>query len=188
MAAAPPPTTTTTTSSEPATEPVRRFGIYAGANFANINGDDATFSGSSTGFHAGLMWCALSTGGLLSVWLEPGYNQIGSKYDAGTSGGSGTAKLDYIMLPIMARFQTKIGLYGEIGVQTQFLVSAKKGGASFKDDVNDFDWGFPIGVGFEFRRRIGISARWYNGLTDLNKLSGAKDHNSVVSLRLHLLF
>jgi outer membrane immunogenic protein len=181
----PPPATTTTTTSAPPTEKPRRFGIYAGANFANINGD-ADFDESSTGFNAGLMFRAISTGRLLSIWLEPGYSQIGDKYSYGT-GGSQTVKLGYIMLPIMARVKTGIGLYGEIGVQGQVLVSAKNGSVDIKDEVNGFDWGIPLGLGFELRNRIGISARWFTGFTDLSKDTD-KAHNSVISVRLHLLF
>ena len=182
-----PATTTTTTTSAQDAEAPRRFGIYAGANFAKINGNDA-FDESATGFNAGLMWCVLSTGGLLSVWLEPGYNQIGAKSSYSTGGGSETFKLGYIMLPIMARLQTGIGLYGEIGVQTQLLVSAKRGSADFKDDLNDFDWGVPVGLGFEFRKRVGISARYYFGFADVTDDSSidSNDKNNVVSLRLHL--
>ncbi len=175
----------TTTTSAPATEPSRRFGIYAGANFANINGD-ADFDESATGFNVGLMYRLISTGRLLSIWLEPGYSQIGDKYNNGT-GGSESVKLGYIMLPIMARVKTGIGLYGEIGVQTQVLVSAKNGSVDIKDELNGFDWGVPLGLGFEFRNRIGISARWFTGFTDLSKDSD-KAHNNVISVRLHLLF
>jgi hypothetical protein len=91
------------------------------------------------------------------------------------------------MLPIMARVQTGIGLYGEIGVQGQVLVSAKNGSVDIKDEVNGFDWGVPLGLGFEFRHRVGISARWFTGFTDLSKDTN-KAHNSVISVRLHLLF
>jgi len=180
-----PAAATTTTTSAPATEKQRRFGIYAGANFANINGD-ADFNESATGFNAGLMYRLLSTGRLLSIWLEPGYSQIGDKYK-NTAGGSQSVKLGYLMLPIMARVKTGIGLYGEIGVQTQVLVSAKNGSADIKDEINGFDWGVPLGLGFELRNRIGISARWFTGFTDLSKNSD-KAHNSVISVRLHLLF
>ncbi len=181
----PPATTTTTTTSAPETETPRRFGIYGGANFANINGD-ADYNESATGFNAGLMYCVFSTGRLLSIWLEPGYSQIGDKYSYGT-GGSQTVKLGYIMLPIMARVKTGIGLYGEIGVQTQVLVSAKSGDVDIKDDINGFDWGVPLGLGYEFRNRIGISARWFTGFTDLSK-DTYEAHNSVISVRLHFLF
>jgi len=181
----PPATTTTTTTSAPPTEKPRKFGIYAGANFASINGD-ADFNESSTGFNAGLMYRLISTGRLLSIWLEPGYSQIGAK-SKNTAGGSQSVKLGYLMLPIMARVQTGIGLYGEIGVQTQVLVSAKNGSADIKDDVNGFDWGIPLGLGFELRNRIGISARWFTGFTDLSKTTD-KAHNSVISVRLHVLF
>ena len=47
------------------------------------------------------------------------------------------------MLPIMARVKTGIGLYGEIRIQTQVLVSAKSGSADIKDEINGFTGEFP---------------------------------------------
>jgi hypothetical protein len=122
-------TTTTTTAPPPATttasdaaEPSRRFGIYGGVNFASINGDADT--DSKTGYQLGIMFRVINRN-IFSLWLEPGYTSVGAKANSGTGGGSADIDLGYITIPIVARLQTDIGLYGDIGVQTQFLTNAK---------------------------------------------------------------
>jgi outer membrane immunogenic protein len=181
-----------TGTSAPAVEAPRRFGIYGGVNFANIGGDSESYDESKTGYQFGFMYCLFSTG-LLNCWVEPGYNAIGSKYnDVSTSGTiSGTVNLGYFMVPIVARLQTDIGLFGDIGVQPQVLVSAKDKYSGYNDDykdyVNGFDFGGLIGAGFEFRKRVGLSARYYAGFSNINKKdTDSKDHNSVFSFRLHV--
>jgi hypothetical protein len=168
-----------------------RLGFYGGINFANINGDSQSYS-TLTGWQAGIMYCIFSSGGLFSCWLEPGYNAIGAKYGDSYGGGnySGSVALGYIMVPVIARFQSEKGLFGDIGVQPQFLVSAKDkysgGSHDYKNYVNGFDMGIPVGVGYEYKKKFGISARYCFGITNINKMSSdGKDHNSVFSIRLH---
>ena len=182
-------TTTTTTAPPPATttasdaaEPSRRFGIYGGVNFATINGDSD--ADSKTGYQFGIMFRVINRN-IFSLWLEPGYTSVGAETKSSGTTGAGKIDLGYIMIPIVARLQTDIGLYGDIGVQTQFLVNAKGkvGGSSIdiKDDVNGFDWGGLIGAGFEFRKRLGISVRYYAGFSNINDDSSidSKDHLGV---------
>jgi outer membrane immunogenic protein len=172
-----------------------RSGVYGGVNFSSIGGDSDSYSETLTGWQLGLMYCIYSTGGLFSCWVEPGYNAVGGKY-SDTYGGyslNGSVNLGYIMIPIIARFQTQMGLFGDIGVQPQILVSAKdkyNGDTfDFKDEVNGFDYGIPVGVGYEHKKKVGIGARYYFGLGNINKSStDGKDHNKGFSIRLHFRF
>jgi hypothetical protein len=174
-----------------------RLGFYGGVNFANINGDSDSYDEALTGYQLGVMYCVYSSGNIFSCWLEPGYNMIGSKYNdtydagSGTQNVNGSVNLGYIMVPVIARFQSPKGLFGDIGLQPQLLVSAKDKYDGNKDDykdyVNSFDFGIPVGVGYEYKKKVGLSARYYMGLSNINKLdSDSKDHNSVFSLRLHV--
>ncbi len=172
-----------------------RLGFYGGINIANINGDSESYDESLTGFQLGVMYCIYSSGEKFSCWLEPGYNAIGSGYNDTYVGGNqsynGSVNLGYIMVPVIARFQSPMGLFGDIGIQPQFLVSAKDkydgNSDDYKDYVNGFDFGIPVGVGYEFKKRIGVSARYYLGLSNINKVdSDSKDHNNVLSFRLHI--
>jgi len=188
-------TTTTTTAPPPATttasdaaEPSRRFGIYGGVNFASINGDADT--DSKTGYQFGIMFRVINRN-IFSLWLEPGYTSVGAKANSGgTGGGSVDIDLGYITVPIVARLQTDIGLYGDIGVQTQFLTNAKSNSIDIKDDVNGFDWGGLIGAGFELKKRVGISIRYYAGFSNINDDSSidSKDHLGVFSILAHVRF
>jgi Outer membrane protein beta-barrel domain len=169
-----------------------RLGFYGGVNFATIGGDQESYDETLTGFQLGLMYCIYSSGTIFSCWVEPGYNAIGSKYGDSYGGQTyeGSVNLGYIMVPVVARFQSEGGLFGDIGVQPQFLVSAKDkydgGSDDFKDYVNSFDVGVPVGVGYEYKKKFGISARYYWGLSNIAKDSpDSKAYNRVFSLRLH---
>jgi len=179
-----------TESSGSSSAVLSRMGAYGGVNFANIGGDQDSYDKSLTGWQLGLMFCMYSSGNL-ALWAEPGYTSIGSKYsDTYVDGG---VHLGYIQLPIIARFQSQSGLFGDIGLQPQLLVSAKDkfngGSEDFKDAVNGFDFGIPIGVGYEYKKKVGLGARYYWGLTNIAKDSGGDNaFNRVFSIRLHYRF
>jgi len=174
-----------------------RLGAYGGVNFANIVGDDDEGNKTLTGFQLGLMYRLYSPGDLLSIWIEPGYTAIGAKYEESfedqTYGGS--VNLGYIKIPVLARFQAQNGLFGDVGVQPQFLVSAKakfdgEPDEDIKDEVNGFDFGIPIGVGYEYNKKIGIRAGYYFGLNNIVEDGGDnfKAFNRAFSIRLHFRF
>lgn len=173
-----------------------RLGVYGGVNFADIVGDEDEENKTLTGFQFGLMYRLYSPGGLFSLWIEPGYNAIGTKYEESYQGQTygATVNLGYIMVPVLARFQAQNGLFGDIGVQPQFLVSAKvkSDGDSedIKDEVNGFDFGIPIGAGYEYNQKFGIRAGYYFGLNNIVKdaISDYKNTNRAFSIRLHYRF
>ena len=174
-----------------------RLGAYGGVNFANIKEDDEEFNKSLTGFQLGLMYRLYSPGDLFSLWIEPGYNAIGGKYEESFEDQtySSSVNLGYIMIPVMARFQAQNGLFGDVGVQPQFLVSAKakfdgEPDEDIKDEINGFDFGIPFGVGYEYKKKVGIRAGYYLGLSNLVKDGGSdiQAFNRVFSIRLHFRF
>lgn len=173
-----------------------KLGAYGGVNFANIVGDDEEGNKNLTGFQLGLMYRLFSKGDLFSLWIEPGYNAIGAKYEETYAGQtySSTINLGYIMVPVMARFQAQNGLFGDVGVQPQFLISAKEksdgDSEDIKDYINGFDFGIPFGVGYEYKMKMGIRAGYYLGLSNLIEDGGSdyKAFNRGFSIRLHFRF
>jgi len=173
-----------------------RLGAYGGVNFANIVGDGDENNKTLTGFQLGLMYRLYSPGDLLSIWIEPGYNAIGAKSEESFEDQTFTSSvnLGYIKIPVLARFQAQNGLFGDVGVQPQFLVSAKAkfDGESedIKDEINGFDFGIPFGVGYEYNKKVGIRAGYYLGLSNLIKDGGSdfQAFNRVFSVRLHFRF
>jgi len=169
-----------------------RFGIWAAYNLCSVTGESESWEGGYSGFGVGFMYCVARLGNITYIWVEPGYNQVGSNWEESFSGQnySGSVALSYISLPIIARFQTEGGLFGDIGFQPQVLVAAKDkydgNSEDYKDYVNSFDFMIPIGAGYEFKKRFGISARYCIGVTNINKESDESDRNSVFSVRLHM--
>src|SRR5690606_27963512 len=80
------------------------FGIKAGANFANFNGD--IDSDGITSFHAGLV-LELSLVPTFSVQAEGLFSSVGGKAKYEQDGVIGVAQdinLDYVSVPVMAKF------------------------------------------------------------------------------------
>lgn len=96
---------------------------------------------------------------------------------------SGNVNLVYLNFPVMYRYQSEGGFFGEIGLQPGFLLSAKDkydGGGSedYKDFVKGFEVGLPVGVGYKINDQISVGARGIYGLTNFDDSgSSEKDHN-----------
>jgi Outer membrane protein beta-barrel domain len=172
-----------------------RFGIYGGYNMARLTGEETEDSDKFlSGFQVGLMFRAFQLSPVTSFWIEPGYSLMGEKYEDsfGDEEYTMTINLSYISIPLMARFQGKSGLYGEVGLQPQFLVGAKvkaEGESEdIKEETNSFDFGIPAGIGYEFNHKIGIGARYYFGFTNIAKDSDENILNQVLTLRVHYRF
>src|SRR5687767_7439284 len=81
-------------------------GIKAGVNFANINvegeGVDVSFD-NRTGLVGGV-FVVWPLSGAFGVQTEALYSQKGAKIDE--DGGTGTLKLDFLEIPVLARFSS----------------------------------------------------------------------------------
>ena len=49
--------------------------------------------------------------------------------------------------------------------------------------MNKFDFGIPVGGGYEFKNNVGVGIRLIKGLGNVNNGEGPKDHNLVIALR-----
>lgn len=100
-----------------------------------------------------------------------GYNTIYTNYDL-------RVHLNYINVPILAKVNFTKNFALEAGPQFGFLTSAKAKGdiwdgyksvtinENIKNNVNDFEFGFAIGVTYSFVENIFISARINQSLTN----------------------
>ena len=94
--------------------------------------------------------------------------------------GSGSEKLDYINIPIMAQYYVIPGLAIKAGIQPGFLVRAKQkydyenGGIAIhtdgdiKDGCKKFDFSIPVGISYEYKSFV-LDARYNIGLTKVYK-------------------
>jgi len=149
------------------------FGVKAGVNFANVEGASPSLD-TRTGFHIGVI-SELSLSDKFSVQPELIYTAQGAKLkDVGTS------QIDYLAIPIMAKYYIAENLSIEAGPQVSFLVNdvVKYDDSSISDtDVGaeSFDFGFNFGLGYKFNNGLFAQARYNLGVTPVEENPDVKN-------------
>ncbi len=157
-----------------------RIGFKGGVNFASVGGDFTDDYDGRTSFHiGGLVEIPISE--KFAVQPELLYSSQGYKIEESDTDYNFEAKtkLDYINVPIMAKYYIIDGLSAELGPQIGVLISAKDEydetyegeSESGEDDVKDFyntlDIGIGVGASYRLNNGIFFSARYVIGLSDV---------------------
>ncbi len=166
------------------------LGFIVGFNNSTISGSEVDSFDCRTCFHFGfiallsfsdefaiqpeLLYSCLGSG-----YAETGYIEPVSSTNKSASNLTGTYKLDYLLLPVTAKYYIFKGLSLEAGPQVGFLLSAKDeydfNGTTEELDVKDqtkgIDFGVNAGVGYKFDMGIYLRGRYYLGITELNDLT-----------------
>ena len=171
------------------------FGAKAGVNFATINSDEFDSFDGRTAFHVGVV-SEIPIGEMFSFQPELLYSAQGSDYS--DPGFNGTVKLDYLNLPLMAKYYVVENLSLEAGPQIAFLLSAtdegESDGFSYDEDIKDFikgiDFGINFGVGYKLDSGLNFGARYNLGLSDVNDdyEEGGTYKNGVFQVYLGFFF
>jgi hypothetical protein len=173
-----------------------QFGVKAGVNFGSINGDDTDEFEMRTSFHVGVVSEILFSE-KFSIQPELLYSSQGAKMSE--EGFDLVIKLNYINLPVMAKFYVIEGLSLEVGPQFGFLLSAKAksefDGESeeedIKDGLNDFDFGINFGAGYKLENGLSFAARYiygFSNLADTETEDDVKVNNGVIQLSVGFNF
>lgn len=159
------------------------LGLTAGLNMASINGDDTdNYSARSGMFFGGIAeLCATNN---FAIQPELLYSMQGAEYTQ-SDGTNGKLKLDYINLPIMAKFKLVDDLYVQGGPQIGFLISAKNefnsssdsGNEDIIDRMNSLDLSANIGLAYQLDNGLIFGARYNYGLSNINDISGSDINN-----------
>lgn len=160
-----------------------QLSVKGGLNFANFN--DADYSTSSrTGFMAGLSYGFQIP--FSPVSIEPGvlYTQKGA--DASGALGDGTVKLDYIEVPVVAKFDfildnPLLTPHVYFGPYVGFNVNAESAGENIDSQVKNTDWGVVVGAGADISK-FNLGIRYSAGLTDLAENDAFNGKNGVLSI------
>lgn len=150
------------------------YGVKAGINIANIaiKTNDATVSQNSlVGLNAGV-FATIPVALGFAIQPELLYSGLGTK--ASAEGDNVQIKLDYITLPVLAKYKvigTGLGIY--IGPQVGYLVSSKVKSGGISVDVDDSfkkaDFSGIGGVDYALPFGLSLSARYQLGLVNIAK-------------------
>ena len=154
-----------------------KFGPIAGNNLANVGGDVISENVTKIGFHVG---------GIVEIsvndnfMVAPGiiYSMKGTRIK---SNSDFKTNLNYLEIPVNAKYKLESGLNFFAGPYIGILMSAKSTHGTKDVDVKEFfqstDIGVNIGLGFDRESGFGISAQYGLGISNINK----KDFGSIPS-------
>lgn len=186
-----------------------KFGAKVGLNISNVSGDIEE-SKNKVGFQIG-GFAEIKVTDKFSIQPEMLYSTQGTKADQTYADADGsfnidlTQKLNYLNIPVMAKYYVDKKFYVEAGPQIGFLLSAEQkaeaSGVYFgqpvnetetvdnKSSLNSTDFGVNIGLGYNFSDKVGANLRYTSGLSDVDK--DAKDseiYNSNIGISISYNF
>jgi len=141
------------------------FGVKGGLNLTTFSGGNYYDAKSLVGFQVG-GFAEIKVIERLSIQPEVLFSTQGAKLDGGSFGDFDT-KLNYINVPVLAKFYITKQFTVEAGPQIGFLVSAKSEGDDVKDSFKSVDTGFNFGVGYNFTENLGVGLRYTVGLSNI---------------------
>ncbi len=173
------------------------FGVKAGVNFASLNGGELDYN-SRTSFHVGGV-AEFKLSDKFSLQPELVYSAQGAKRSDNMEGTDVdyTLKLDYLNIPVMAKFYVAEGLSLEAGPQMGIKLAAEAkaeaNGMSetedFKDEVESIDFGLNFGAGYKLENGLNFGLRYNLGLSDIAKNNaGDSIKNGVFQLSVGYFF
>ncbi|CAA9200784.1 hypothetical protein FLA105534_03250 [Flavobacterium bizetiae] len=141
-----------------------RFGVKAGLNLSTLTGD-AEDAKSLVGFQVG-GFAEIKLTDKFAIQPEVLFSTQGAKFD--DIEGDSKTKLNYINVPVLAKYFITEAFSVEAGPQIGFLVSAKSDGEDIKDFTKSVDFGFNLGAGYNFTENLSVGLRYTLGLSPVN--------------------
>lgn len=135
-----------------------KFGAKAGVNFASLNGDGADGLDGITNIHFG----AVAEIGISDKFAF----QPELLYSAqGASVSDIDINLNYLTVPLLAKFKISEGFSIEAGPQVGFLVKDEVLGENLEAD--SFDFALNLGLGYTLDNGLFFQGRYSFGLTEI---------------------
>lgn len=169
-----------------------KIGIKGGLNIANVYGD-VQDNAIRTSIHAGFL-AEIIVNDKFSIQPELLYS--GQGYSNQSPLGYSRIKLDYVTVPLMAKFYLhKNDLSLEAGPQVGFLVSGKEKTRLANGTIPDLstvDFGLNLGLGYELKSHVFFQARYNLGITNIDSNSATsaftKYSNANIQVSIGYLF
>ncbi|GAA3737582.1 MULTISPECIES: porin family protein [Flavobacterium] len=141
-----------------------RFGVKGGLNITTFAGGNYWDASSLVGFQVG-GFAEIKVIERLAIQPEVLFSTQGAKLKF--AGDKYDTKLNYINVPVLAKFYITKQFTAEAGPQIGFLVSAKSDGEDVKDGFKSVDTGFNFGLGYNFTDNFSVGARYTVGLSNI---------------------
>lgn len=163
-----------------------KFGAKAGLNLANISGggDNSDFA-LRTSFYIGGV-AEIKVSDKFAVQPELVYSSQGAKSKADSNS---SLQLDYLNIPVMAKFIVADGFSLQAGPQVGILLSASSknelGSFDVKKELSTVDFSLGLGAGYDISENFNVGARFNLGLSKINKesVTGGNDiKNTVIQI------
>ncbi|GGX03281.1 porin family protein [Aquimarina muelleri] len=161
-----------------------RFGVKTGVNLANISGDNTEGFEGRTSFHLGSV-VEIPITDKFAFQPEVSYSSQGDKFKNNLLGLSAktTMKLDYINIPLIAKYYVIQGFTLQAGPQIGFLISAKSKveamdvnkETDIDDNFKSIDFGVILGLGYQLDMGAFFDARYNIGLSNINDAASFDD-------------
>ncbi len=171
-----------------------QFGVKANYNLTGVmqsGSNPETGLKSKSGFSGGFL---ASIPIAESFFLQPEIVYSGQGTAVSDNGFNATLNYNYLNIPVLGKYQSSMGIFGETGPQVGFLLSANAKGNGESVDMKsqtqsvDFSWAF--GVGYKLHDMgLGFDIRYNLGLTNtLKDGQGETVKNSVFQLGVFYMF
>jgi hypothetical protein len=184
-----------------------KYGSKIGVNFANITGDETDDLNTKTFLHAGAV-AEIIISDEFSFQGELLYSAQGAKSDYSETIDQVTffytsVNLEYINVPLLAKYYIVEGLSLEVGPQVGFLLTANRefektdngeietGEEDILDEIKGMDFGLNFGLAYKVGGGIFLAARYNLGLSNINDVEGSddlKNQNRVVQVSAGYFF
>lgn len=173
-----------------------KIGIKEGLNVASIDYKTSvleTETSSLASFHLGA-FVHYSLAKHFGFQAELMYSGQGAKIDFKDFGILTKNKLNYLSLPLLAKYHASSGFTAEAGFSFDFLLSAKQSyekieaingsglqlaEQDLKDYLTGVDTKFLLGVGYEMPSGLSFNARFAAGLGNISKSLDVNDPNYI---------
>jgi len=184
-----------------------KYGSKLGINFSSFTGDETDGLSTRTSLHAGAI-AEIKISDDFSIQPELLYSSQGTKSDYsetldGTTINYSNIKLEYIIIPLLAKFYVVEGLSLEAGPQIGFLITADRefkktdngetetGEENILNEVKGMDFGLNFGLAYKLESGIFLAAHYNLGLSNINDFDGSdevKNQNNVIQFSVGYFF
>ncbi len=156
-----------------------KIGLKGGLGFANAKYTSGTYSETYNSIVTPNFGLTLDFKGSESFNIQSGlmYNGMGGKYSY--DGGSTRTHLNYLSIPLLAKFKFGESFHGYAGPQLSFLLSAKykdeDGTTDIKSELKGSGVFGLFGLGYSLNDKFGLYGEYSAGISNLAKESTGDD-------------